>query len=843
MHFHLFAERHFHTRLQHAFLPLDTGLISPAAVMTGTYNYELVALSVIIAVASSYAALDLAGQVTSAQGRARYLWLSGGAATMGIGIWSMHYLGMLAFRLPVPIEYDWHTVALSFLAAVFAALIALLVVSQKTMGVVRTLLGSVFMGGAIASMHYIGMSAMRLPALAHYSVTPVLLSIFLAVIISLVALVLTFHFRSNAMSWSWQKAGSALVLGSAMTVMHYTSMAAASFTPFTLSSKDVSHSLGITPIGTVGIVVVTLMVLGFTLLTTLVERRFLTQALDLAASKQRFRAVFEGAGIGIAIIELDGSKIVAVNPAYRKMLGCTVDEMQTVGIFDELTRPADRESDKQIFLGILAAAKDIAYMDKHYVLRDGREVLVSLSLTVLRDAVGRAQCILGMATDVTERTLTEAELRRAKQTAEAASEAKSTFLATMSHEIRTPMNGILGMTELVLDTDLTTEQREHLGLVRQSAESLLSIINDILDFSKIEAGKLDLESIPFDLHEMLSETMKPLSFRAHQKSLALNYEIQPNVPKALLGDPGRIRQVLINLVGNSIKFTEAGEILITVEAQSSDSASTCLHMAVKDTGVGIPEDKQANIFEPFSQADGSMARKYGGTGLGLTICVRLVELMGGRIWLDSQVGRGSAFHFTIQLLPTEKPLPHSPPFLSTQSRDAAIAIAAAKSSNSNPASPEIKNLHVLLAEDNHVNQIIAVRVLEKHDYRVTVAENGHAALHACAAQNFDLILMDIQMPGMDGLQATAAIRKKEIATGARIPIIAMTAHALKGDRERCLAAGMDGYVSKPIRPIELFTAIESVMQGRSAPAHGALPADQITTLHERIPHESLKTKI
>jgi hypothetical protein len=294
----------------------------------------------------------------------------------------------------------------------------------------------------------------------------------------------------------------------------------------------------------------------------------------------------------------------------------------------------------------------------------------------------------------------------------------------MSHEICTPMNGILGMTELVLDTDLTTEQREHLGLVRQSAESLLSIINDILDFSKIEAGKLDLESIPFDLHEMLSETMKPLSFRAHQKSLALNYEIQPNVPKALLGDPGRIRQVLINLVGNSIKFTEAGEILITVEAQSSDSASTCLHIAVKDTGVGIPEDKQANIFEPFSQADGSMARKYGGTGLGLTICVRLVELMGGRIWLDSQVGRGSAFHFTIQLLPTEKPLPHSPPFLSTQSRDAAIAIAAAKSSNSNPASPEIKNLHVLLAEDNHVNQIIAVRVLEKHDYRVTVAENG-----------------------------------------------------------------------------------------------------------------------
>jgi signal transduction histidine kinase len=284
------------------------------------------------------------------------------------------------------------------------------------------------------------------------------------------------------------------------------------------------------------------------------------------------------------------------------------------------------------------------------------------------------------------------------------------------------MNGILGMTELVLDTDLTAEQREHLGLVRQSAESLLYIINDILDFSKIEAGKLDLESIPFDLHEILSETMKPLSFRARQKGLALNYEIQPNVPKALLGDPGRIRQVLINLVGNSIKFTEAGKILITVEDQSSDRVTTRLHISVKDTGVGIPEKKQAKIFEAFSQADGSMARKYGGTGLGLTICVRLVELMGGRIWLDSQLGHGSTFHFTIHLL-VQKPLAQP-----GQLRDVVIPIAAGNSSKLSAASREIKNLRVLLAEDNAINQTIAVRVLEKCGHAVTVAENGQAAI-------------------------------------------------------------------------------------------------------------------
>jgi two-component system sensor histidine kinase/response regulator len=417
-------------------------------VMTGTYNRGLVALSVIIAVAPSYAALDLAGRVTSAQGRARYLWLSGGATAIGIGIWSMHYLGMLAFELPVPVQYDWPTVAVSLLAAVLASSIALFVVSQKTMGAVRVVLGSLFMGAAIAGMHYIGMAAMRLPAMCHYSVTLVALSVFLAIIISLVALLLTFHLRSDSVSWSWQKGASALLMGSAIPVMHYTGMAAASFTSSTPSGEKLSHALSITSVGTAGIIVVTFMVLGLALLSALVERRFSTQALDLAASEQRFRAVFEGAAIGIAIIELNGSKLVAVNPAYRKMLGCTAEEMQTVGIFDELTFPADRESDKQIFLGILAAGKDIAYMDKHFVLRDGREVLVSLSLTMLRDAFGAAQCILGMATDVTERTSIEVdvELHRAKKRAEAASESKSTFLATMSHEIRTPMNGILGMT-------------------------------------------------------------------------------------------------------------------------------------------------------------------------------------------------------------------------------------------------------------------------------------------------------------------------------------------------------------------------------------------------------------
>lgn len=657
--------------------------------------------------------------------------------------------------------------------------------------------------------------------------------------------------------------------------------------------------------------------------TEVLERKRAQELVE--ASEARLDTILNSLQIGVMTIESDTHLITDVNPAAATMIGASKESIVGTACH-RFVCPAEVGSCPVTDLG-----QAIDHSSERVLLQaDGTPITVLK--TVVPITLDGREHLLENIVDITKLKQAEEELRQAKEAAEAANRAKSEFLANMSHEIRTPMNGIIGMTELALDTELTSEQQSYLDAVRDSADAMLNVVNDILDFSKIEARKMDLDCIDFELRNSISDIVSTLALRAHEKGLELVCHVLPDVPDGLVGDVHRIRQILVNLVGNAIKFTHQGEVVVRVEVESKQPDHIVLHFSVSDTGIGVPEEKQTTIFEAFAQADGSTTRKYGGTGLGLAISSQLIQMMGGRIWVESEVDKGSTFHFTAQLDVQEKqPVPLDPtnldnlsvlvvddnatnrrileemlsgwrmkpttvdsgpaalvamkaareagdPFVlvlldecmpdvdgfalaeqikqthgltgatimmlssadrygdAAKCREVGIArylvkpvrqsdlltsITKALNASSliedrpqkqpdRPSTECQRALNVLLAEDNPVNQQLAIHILEKRGHRVTVADNGKIALEALEKQSFDLVLMDMQMPEMDGLSATNAIRTKEKTTGEHMPIIAMTAHAMKGDKERCLAAGMDGYVSKPVRASDLIAAVESI---------------------------------
>jgi PAS domain S-box-containing protein len=491
-------------------------------------------------------------------------------------------------------------------------------------------------------------------------------------------------------------------------------------------------------------------------------------------------------------------RFLQVSRACNALWGLAPEDLIGRRYFD-MVHPDDLEKSFAAASSIMSG-KAAAHFENRYLRPDGSEI----SIVWTAHWSEEQQIMFCVARDMTARTQMESELFRAKEMAEAATKAKGDFLANMSHEIRTPMNGVIGMTSLLLDTHLTGEQSEIAETIQTSAEALLAIVNDILDFSKIEAGKLELEVVDIDLAHVVRGTLRLLRETAKAKALELHSSIHADVPTKLRGDGGRLRQVLINLINNAIKFTPDGEVALHVSVDRQSEETAVLRFRVTDTGIGIKPETQARLFQAFAQADGSISRCYGGTGLGLAICKQLVGKMHGSIGVESSLGAGSTFWFTAEFpMQTNAVAEIDPP----ETRDNIQTERPTCSGNG-------RGLRVLVAEDNLVNQRIALAHLKKMNYSCDTVANGLEVLAALGRIPYDLVLMDVQMPEMDGFEATRRIRELEIATGRRTRIVAMTAHAMAGDRERCLAAGMDDYVSKPLRKEDLLRAFQSAgLQG------------------------------
>ena len=528
---------------------------------------------------------------------------------------------------------------------------------------------------------------------------------------------------------------------------------------------------------------------------TIKQRKKIDEA--LLKSEAKYRSIIGNIEDGYYETDMK-LNILFCNNSICKIFGYPKKEILTMN-FRKLADGKTYNRLRDTLDNLIQSGKHPNQFDGKFIKKDGTECFVEGSVSLIKDSVGKVKGYRGLIRDVTKRRQTEA-MEQAKEVAEAASRTKSEFLANMSHEIRTPLNSIIGLIELNRETDLQPEQKEDLDTALSASYALLAVINDILDFSKIEAGKLELEQNAFNLRDFLGGALTIMAKTAHEKGIELTYRVSNDVADRIIGDSDRLRQVLLNLVSNAVKFTQKGKVMVSVHFQSKTDAGICLIFSVSDTGIGIILEKHEDIFKSFQQADGTVSRRYGGTGLGLAISSRLVNLMGGRIWVESTPGKGSIFYFTSYFALAEDKSDHKGDY-EIDLKDTELVLK------------DGRQVDVLVAEDTLFNRKFIRRLLERNGFTATIVENGKKALDLLEDKSFDIILMDVQMPIMDGFEATKAIRENEKLTGRHIPVIAMTAHAMKGDRQKCIEAGMDEYISKPISSQTLIKLMNSLVPG------------------------------
>ncbi len=781
---------------------LFVGPSDPSLFLYGSYSPWLVALSVLIAIFTSGMALQIAGMAKlSDRPLHRHVAIVTGSAALGGGIWSMHFIGMMAFQLCTPVVYDREITMLSLLPSLAASWVALQLLARPRLTGKQLLVGGVLVGAGIGAMHYSGMAAMQMAPLLRYDPWYFALSIVVAVALAMLALWIRFGvvgLRHRLLA-GWSIVISGTVMGLAIAGMHYTGMAAARF---------VGRAAAVDPLAsqtTFVALAVTLITVALTIFVAAANGllRYRQLYLQMMASESRLRSIVDTAADGLVTFDAQG-QIQTFNPAAERVFGWAAHEVLGNNI-DMLFSERDRLGPNRTALhSRWTDAGNVGQRD--YVPSGKREVMtvrkdgsdLPIRLAIGRVLLPQQMLYVAFITDISEQRAMQQALRDAKDRAELAVAAKTTFLANMSHEIRTPMNAIIGFTELLMSTSVNDMQHRHLSTVRQSARSLLGLLNGILDTAKLEKGALELELADFSLKQLVEQMAASMRLAAQSKGLDMLIHYDSALPEFFNGDALRIQQILINLMGNAIKFTEHGSVRLDVFSDQGQ-----VHFAFHDTGIGIATDRLERIFDPFAQADPSMSRRFGGTGLGTTIARQLVDLMQGKLAVESELGVGSVFHVVL-------PLPIGNPVQAVQEHSVR----------------RLESLSILVADDVAQNTELLESVLGNGGHRVTTAHDGAKAVQAFIAAPFDVIVMDVHMPHTDGLEATRQIRAYEKAHAKLpTPIIALTASVQEQDRVAALNAGMDGFASKPVDVAQLMAEIARVREGAARPANPPAPLE------------------